>query len=200
MENNQISKKDSKMEEKNKIITKDLENNDHIDNIECLSSVQLLRCVQLFMTPWTAARQASLFIMDFRGLHKLKSIESEMPSNHLILCHPLFLLPSIFPSNMVFSSVSVLPIRWPKYWSFSISLSSEYLRLISFRIEGLDLLAAQGILKSLLQHYSSKATILWSSAFFIFQLSHLYMTTGKTIALSRRTFVGKVVSAFEYAI
>ena len=194
MENNQISKKDSKMEEKNKIITKDLENNDHIDNIECLSSVQLLRCVQLFMTPWTAARQASLFIMDFRGLHKLMSIESVMPSNHLILCHPLFLLPSIFPSTMVFSSVSVLPIRWPKYWSFSISLSSEYLRLISFRIEGLDLLAAQGILKSLLQHYSSKATILWSSAFFIFQLSHLYMTTGKTIALSRRTFVGKVVS------
>ena len=122
------------------------------------------------------------------------SIESVMPSNHLILCHPLFLLPSIFPSTMVFSSVSVLPIRWPKYWSFSISLSSEYLRLISFRIEGLDLLAAQGILKSLLQHYSSKATILWSSAFFIFQLSHLYMTTGKTIALSRRTFVGKVVS------
>ena len=124
------------------------------------------------------------------------SIKSVMPSNHLILCHPLSLLPSIFPSTMVFSSVSVLPIRWPKYWSFtfSISLSSEYLRLISFRIEGLNLLAAQGILKSLLQHYSSKATILWPSAFFIFQISHPYMTTGKTIAFSRRTFVGKVVS------
>ena len=124
------------------------------------------------------------------------SIESVMPSNHLILCHPLLLLPSIFPSFRVFSSESALGIRWPKYWSFnfSISPSSEYLGLISFRMDWLDLLAVQGTLKSLLQHHSSKASILQCSAFFTVQLSHLYMTTGKTIALTRWTFVGKVTS------
>ena len=126
----------------------------------------------------------------------LMSIESVIPSNHPILCHPLLLLPSIFPSIRVFSNESALPIRWPKYWSFSfsISLSNEYSGLISFRIDWLDLLAVQGTLKSLLQHHSSKASILWHSAFFIVQLSHPYMTTGKTIALTRWTFVGKVMS------
>ena len=129
------------------------------------------------------------------------SIESVMPSNHLILCHPLLLLPSIFPSIRVFSNESALRIRWPKYWSFSfnISHSSEHPGLISFRIDWLDLLAVQGTLKSLLQHYSSKASILCCSAFFIVQLSHPYMTTGKTIALTRRTLVGNV-SAFEYTV
>ena len=124
------------------------------------------------------------------------SIESVMPSNHLILCHPLLFPPSIFPSTRVFSSESVLRIRWPKYWSFSFSIgpSNEYSGLISFRIDWLDLLAVQGTLKSLLQHHSSKASILWRSAFFIVQLSHPYMTTGKTIALTRRTFVDKVMS------
>ena len=124
------------------------------------------------------------------------SIESVMPSNHLILCHPLLLPPSILPSIRVFSNESVLCIRWPKYWSFSfnISPSNEHPGLISFRMEWLDLLAVQGTLKSLLQHHSSKASILWCSAFFIDQLSHPYMTTGKTIALTRRTFVGKVMS------
>ena len=119
-----------------------------------------------------------------------------MPSNHLILCHSLFLLPSIFPSIRVFSNESVLHIRWPKYWSFSFSVSpsNEYLGLISFRMDGLDLLAVQGTLKSLLQHHSSKASILQRSAFFIVQLSHSYVTTGKTIALARWTFVGKVMS------
>ena len=119
-----------------------------------------------------------------------------MPSNHLILCHPLLLLPSIFPSIRVFSNESVLHIRWPKYWSFSfnISLSSEYSGLGSFRMDCLDLLAVQGTLKSLLQHHSSKASIIWHLAFFIVQLSHPYMTPGKTIALSRQTFVGKVIS------
>ena len=119
-----------------------------------------------------------------------------MPSNHLILCRPLLLLPSIFPSIRVFSSESILCIRWPKYWSFSFNISpySEYSGLISFRIHWLDLLAVQGTLKSLLQHHSSKASILWHSAFFIVQLSHPYMTTGKTIALTRRTFVGKIMS------
>ena len=123
------------------------------------------------------------------------SIESLMPSNHLILCHLLLLLPSIFPSIRVFSNESVLHIRWPKYWSFSFSISpsNEYSRLISFRIDWLDLLAVQGTLKSLLQHHSSKASILWPSAFFIVQLSHPYMTTGKTIALTRWTLVGKVM-------
>ena len=124
------------------------------------------------------------------------SIKSVMPSNHLILCHPLLLLPSIFPSIRVFSKESVLRIRWPKYWSFgfSISPSNEYSRLISFRMDRLDLLAVQGILKSLLQHHSSKASVLQCSAFFIVQLSHPYKTTGKTIALIRQTFVGKVMS------
>ena len=124
------------------------------------------------------------------------SIESVMPSNHLILCRPLLLLPSIFPSIRVFSDESVLHIRWPEYWSFSFSISSsnEYSGLISFRMDWLDLLAVQGTLKSLLQHHSSKASVLWHSIFFIVQLSHPYMTTGKTIALTRRTFVGKVTS------
>ena len=135
------------------------------------------------MTPWTAAHQASLPI-NFRSLLKLMSIESVMPSNHLILCHPLLLLPSIFPSIRVFSNESVLPNRWPKYWSFSFSISpsNEYSALISFRMDWLDLLVVQGTLKSLLQHHSSKAAILRPSAFFIVQLSHPYMTTGKTIA------------------
>ena len=159
-----------------------------------LSSVQLLSCVQLFATPWTAAHKASLSITNSWSLLKLVSIESVMPSNHLILCHPLLLLPSIFPSIRVFSNESVLHIRWPKYWSFSISPSNEYSGLISFRMVWLDLLAVQGTLKSLLQHHSSKASVLRDSDFFIVQLSHPYMTTGKTIALSRRTFVGKVMS------
>ena len=129
-------------------------------------------------------------------LLKLMSIELAMPSNHLILCHPLLLLPSIFPSIRVFSDKSVLLIRWPEYWSFSFSIrpSNEYSGLISFRMDWLDLLAVQGTLKSLLQHYSSKALILQHSAFFIVQLSHPYMTTGKTIALTTRTFVGQVMS------
>ena len=145
--------------------------------------VQLLGCVWLFATPWTAARQASPCITSSRSLLKLMSIELVMPSNHLILCHPLLLPPSIFPSIRVFSNESVLCIRWPKYWSFSfhISPSNEYSGLIFFRIDWLDLSAVQGTLKSL-QHHSSKASILRLSAFFIVQLSHLYMTTGKTIS------------------
>ena len=135
-------------------------------------------------------------ITNSQSLLKLMYIESVMPSNHFILCHPLLLLPSIFPGIRVFSNESVLPIRWPKYWSFSfnISPSKENSGLISFRIDWFDLLAAQETLKSLLQHHSSKASILWHSAFFIVPLSHPYMTTGKTIALTRRTFVGKVMS------
>ena len=149
-----------------------------------------------FATPWTAARQASLSITNSRSLLKLMSIEPVMPSNHLILCCLLFLPPSICPSIRVFSSESVLCIRWPNYWSFSfiISPSNEHSELISFRTDWLDLLAAQGTRKSLLQHHSSKASILWCSAFFIFQLSNPYMTTVKTIALTRWTFVGKVMS------
>ena len=160
-------------------------------------SVQLLSYVQLFGTPWIAAHQASLSITNSWSLLKLKSIESVMPSNHLILCCPLLLLLSIFPSIRVFSKKSVLPIRWPKYWSFSFSISPsrEYSGLISFRMDWLDLLAVQGTLKSLLQHHSSKASVLQCSALFIVQLSHPYMTTGKTIALIRCTFVGNV-SAF----
>ena len=148
------------------------------------------------MTPWTTARQASLSIANSQSLLKIMPIESRMPSNHLILCHPLLLLPSIFPSIRVICNESVLHVRWPKYWSFSssISPSNEYSGLISFRIDWLDLLAVQGTLKSLLQHHSSKASILQCSAFFIVQLSHPYMTTGKTIALTRLTFVGKVMS------
>ena len=149
---------------------------------------------QLFETPWTIACQASLSITNCWGLPKPMSIESVMPSNHLILCHPLLLLPSIFLSIRVFSNESALHIRWPKYWSFSfnISPSNEYSGLI-FRMDWLDLLAVQGTLKSLLQHHSSKASILQWSAFFIVQLSHPYLTTGKTIALTRWTFVGKVL-------
>ena len=160
------------------------------------SSVQFSRSVVPdSATPWTAVRQASLSITNSRSLPKLMSIESVMPSNHFLLCHPLFLLPSIFPNIRVFSNESALHIRWPKYWSFSFSFSSsnEYSGLISFRMDWLDLLAVQGTLKNLLQHHSSKASILRRSAFFIVQLSHPYMTTGKTIALSRWTFVGKVM-------
>ena len=147
----------------------------------------MLSRVQLFVTPWTAACQASLSITNSQSLLKLMSIESMMPSNHLILCHPLFLLSSIFPSMKLCSSESALHIRWPKYWSFSFttSPSNEYSGLISFRMDWLDLLAVQGTLKSLLQHYSSEASILRCSAFFMVQLSHPYMTTGKTIALTR---------------
>ena len=160
------------------------------------SSVQSLSHVWLFATPWTIAQQASLSMTNSWSLLKFMSIESVMPSNHLILCHPFLLLSSIFPSISVFSNESALCIRWPKYWSFSfnISPSDEHPGLISFRMDWLDLLAVQGTLKSLLQHSSSKASILLCSVFFIVQLSHPYMTTGKTIALTRRTFVGKVMS------
>ena len=160
-----------------------------------ISSVQLLSRVQLFATPQITARQASLSITNSRRLLKLMSIKSVMPSNHLILCRPLLLLPSIFPSIRVFSNESALPIRWPKYWSFSFSISPSN-GLISFRMDWLDILAVQGTLKNLLQHHSSKASILRCSAFFTVQPSHPYMTTGKTIALTRRTFVGKVMSLF----
>ena len=157
------------------------------------SSVQLLSHVRLFATPWTAVCQAFLSITNSRRLLKLISTESVMPSNHLILCQPLLLLPSIIPSIRVFSNESVLPMMWPKYWSFSFSISpsSEYSGLISFRMDWLDLLAVQGALKSLLQHRSSKASILWRSAFCMVQLSYLYMTTRKTIALTIWTFVSK---------
>ena len=160
------------------------------------SSVQLLSCVRFFATPWTTAHQASLFITNSRSPPKPMSIELVMPSSHLILCHPLLLLPSIFPSIRIFSNESVLCIRWPKYWSFSfnISPSNEHPGLISFRMGWLHLLAVQGTLKSLLQHHSSKASILQRSAFFIVQLSHPYMTTGKNRALTRWTFVDKVMS------
>ena len=142
------------------------------------------------MTPRTAACQASLSFTIFQGLLKLMSIESVMPSNHLILCRPLLLPPSILPSIRVFSSESALRIRWPKYWSFSFSLSpsSEYSGLISFRMDWLDHIVVQGTLKSLLQHHSSKASVLQCSAFFMVQLSHPYMTIGKTIALTIGTF------------
>ena len=162
------------------------------------SSVQLPSCVQLFATPWIASRQASLSITNSRSLLKLMSIESVMPSSHLILCRPPLLLPLIPPSIRVFSNESTLRIRWPKYWSFSFSISpsNEHPGLISFSMDWLDLLAAQGTLKGLLQHHSSKASIFRCSAFFTVQLSHPYMTTGKTIALTRRTFVGKVMSLF----
>ena len=153
------------------------------------SSVQSLSRVQLFVTPWTIARQASLSITNSWSLFKLMSIESVMPSNDLILCHPPLVPPLIFTSIRVCSNESVLHIRWQKYWSFSfnISPSNDYSGLLSFRMDWLDLLPVQGSLKSLLQHHSSKASILWCSAFFIVQLSHPYMTTGKTIALTRRT-------------
>ena len=161
-----------------------------------LSSVQSLSRVPLFSTPWIAACQASLSITYSQSSVKLMSIASGMPSSHLILCLHLLLLPPIPPSIRVFSKQSTLRMRWPKYWSFSFSIipSKEIPGLISFWMDCLDLLAVQGTLKSLLQHHSSKASILQHSAFFTVQLSHLYMTTGKTIALTRRTFVGKVIS------
>ena len=160
------------------------------------SSVQSLSCVQLFGTPCIAAHQASLSIKNSQSLLKLMPIESVMPSSHLILCCPLLLLPSTPPSIRVSSNESTLCIRWPKYWSFSFSISpsNEHPGLISFRMDWLDLLAVQGTLKSLLQHHSSKASYFRHSAFLIVQLSHPYMTTGKTIALTRWTFVGKVMS------
>ena len=159
-------------------------------------SVQSLSHLRLFVTPWTAAHQTSLSITNSWGLLKLMSIELVMPSSHLILCHPLLLAPSIFPSIRVFSNESVLDIRWPKYWSFSFSLSpsNQYSGLTSIKMDWLDLLSVQGTLKSLLQHHSSKASILQHSTFFVVQLSHPYMTTGKTIALTRWTLVGKVMS------
>ena len=159
------------------------------------SSVKSLSCVSLCVTPWIAAHQTSLSNTNSRSWLKLTSIKSVMLSNHHIFCRPLLLLPSVFPSIRVFSNESVLRIRWPKYWSFGFSLSNEYSGLISFRMDWLDLLVVQGMLKSLLQHHSSKALTLHCSAFIIVQLSHPYMNTGKTIALTRWTFVGKV-SAF----
>ena len=159
--------------------------------VTSVSSVQSLSRVRLFETPWTTACQASLSITNSWSSPKPMSIESVMPSNHLILCRPLLLLPSIFPSIGVFSNESALHISWPKYWSFSFSISpsNEYSRLISFRIDWLHLHAVQGTLKSLLQYHSLKASIFRRSAFFMVQLSHPNMTTGKTIALTRQTFV-----------
>ena len=161
-----------------------------------VSSVQSLSRVQLFVTSWTAVYQASLSIANFQSFIKLLSIKSVMPSNNLILCHPLLLLPSIIPIIRVFSNESILRSRWPKFWSFSfgISPSNEHPGLICFRMAWLDLLAVQGTLKSLLQHHSSKASILQCSAFFTVQLSHPYMTTGKATALTKQTFVSKVMS------
>ena len=162
-----------------------------------LSSAQSLSHVQLFAIPWTAAHQASLSFTISWSLHKCMSIELVMPSNHLILCLPLLLLPSLFPSIRIFSNESALRIRWPKYWSYSLNItpSNEHSGLISFRMDWLNLLVVQGTVKSLLQQHSSKASIIWCSAFFTVQLSHPYMTTGKTIALIKWTFVGNV-SAF----
>ena len=161
------------------------------------SSVQSLSHVRLFATPWTAAQQAYLSITNSWSLLKLMSIKSVMPSSHLILFHPL-LLPPIFPSIRVFSKESVLPITWPKYWSFSFSISpsNEYSGLISFRVDCLDLLAVQGTFKNLLKNHISKASIFKCSAFFMVQLSHPYMTTGKTTALTRLIIMGKVMSLF----
>ena len=160
-----------------------------------IQSVQLLSCLWLCATLWIAARQTSLSITNSQTLLKLMSTESVTPSNHLILCRPLLLL-TTFPSIKVFSNEATLCMRWPKYWSFSFSISpsNEHPGLISFRMDWLDLLEVQGTLKSFLQHYSSKASIFWCSAFFTVQLSHPYITTGKTIALTRWTFVGKVMS------
>ena len=157
------------------------------------SSVQLLSHVWLFATPWIAAHQASLSITNSQSPPKPTSVKSVMPSNHFILCHPLLLLPTILPSIRVFSNESALCLKWPKYWSFSFSISpsNEHPGLISFRMDWLDLLAVQGTLKSLFQHYSSKTSILLHSVFFIVQLSHPYMTTGKTIALTRWTLLAK---------
>ena len=154
------------------------------------------------MNPWTTVRQASLSISNSQSLLKLTSIELVIPTNHLILCCPPLLLPSVFPNIRVFSNESVLLIKWPKYWSFSLSISppNDYSGLISFRMDGMDLLAVQGTLKSLLQYHNSKASIFQCSAFFIVQLSHLYMTTGKTIALIRWTFVSKVLPLSRFVI
>ena len=167
-----------------------------------LSSVQSLSHFQLFATPWTTARQASLSITNTWSPPKPMSIESVMPSNHLILCHPLLLRPSIFPSIRVFSNESALCIRWPKYWRFSLNISpsNEHPELISFRMDWLDFLAVQGTLKHLYQRHSSKASILQCSAFFTVQLSHAYMTTGKTIALTRQTSVGKEYTHTQWNI
>ena len=161
--------------------------------------IQSLSHVKLFTTPWTSAHQASLSITNSQSVLKLMSTESVMPSNHLILCHPLLLLPSIFPNIRVFSSESVLCIRWPKDWSFSFSISlfSEYSGLLSFRMDWFDLLAVQGTLKSLLQHHSLKASTLQCSAFFVVQLSCPYVTTGKTIALTTWPFVGSCLGEVE---
>ena len=161
-----------------------------------ISSVQLLSHVQLFATPWSKAHQASLSVTNSWSPPKPMCIESVMPSNQLILCHPLLLLPSIFPSIRVFSNESALCIRWPKYWSFSLNISpsNEHPGLISFRMDWLDLLAVQGTLKSLLQHHNSKESIVRCSAFFTVQLSHPHMTSGKTRALTRWTIVDKVMS------
>ena len=165
----------------------------HIEGQINFSSVQSLSRVRLFVTPWTTALQAFLSITNSRTLPKPRFIDLVVPYNHLILYRPLLLLPSIFPSIRIFSNESALRIRWPKYWSlsFSISPSNEYSGLISFRMDWLDLLEAQGTLKRLLQHHNLKASILWCSAFFIVQLSYPYMTTGKTIALSRWTLLTK---------
>ena len=159
---------------------------------------QLLSGVLLFVTPWTAAHQASLFLTISQSLLRLTSIELVMPSNHVILCHPLFLMPSIFPSIRVFSSELALHIKRLKHWSFSFSFnpSNEYSRFISFRIDRFDLLAVQGTLKGLLQHHNLKASALRRSAFFMVQLLHPYMSTGKTIALTIQTFASKVIFAF----
>ena len=167
-----------------------------------ISSVQSLSCTRLFVTPWTTACQDSLSITNPLSLLKLMSIELVIPSNRLILCRLVLLLPSIFPSIRVFPNKSVLRIRWPKYWgfSFSISPSNEYSGLISFRMDWFDLLAVQGTLKSLLQYHSSKASVLQCSTFFIAQLSHPYMNNGKTIALTRWTFVGRVISLLFNAV
>ena len=158
--------------------------------------VHWLSHVRLFVTPWTAAHQASLFLTISWSLLKLMSIELVMSSNHLILCYPFFLLPSVFPSIRVFSNELALHNRWPKYWNYSISPSNEYSGLISFRMKCFDHLAVQGTLKSFLQHHSLKASILQSATFSMVQLSHLYMTVGKTIALTIWTFVSKLISAF----
>ena len=178
-----------------------------IIDIDLISYSPLKRTVQLssvthscqtFRDPMDCSTPGSLTITNSRSLLKLMSIESVMPSNHLIFCCPLLLLPSIFPSIRVFSNESVLCITWPEYWSFSFSISpsNEYSGMISSKMDWLDLLAVQGTLKSLLQHHSSKASILLCSAFFMVQLSHPYMTTRKTIALTKRTFIGKVMSLF----
>ena len=167
----------------------------YVCDLIIFSSVQSLSYVQLFVTAWSAARQASVSITNSQSFLRLMSIESMMPSNHLTLCHPLLLLPTIFPRIRVFSNESVIRIRWPKYWSFRFSISppNEYSGLISFRIDWFDLLAVQGTLKSLLQHHNSKASNLWHSIFIMVQFAHPYRTPGKTIALTRWTFIGKVM-------